>query len=212
MIFSFSINSFAITFQFWLEDGISTTCWTSVGLGGGMQPSFRMPHTEEPFHHQIYKAWKKGEDFFVMETEGEELEDVYRYVAMQMDEEALNIMENSEFSIPKFQVVHCVFFLQGYIMFMTYERTPEAHDIFKRFGKVFEQSYTRFLDLQKAEAQTREAQIETSFERIRASALAMQTSDEFLGVVKTLYEQINILGQKDLEATVSNFTMSNKVL
>ena len=59
-----------------------------------------------------------------METEGEELEDVYRYVAMQMDEEVLNNMENSEFSIPKFQVVHCVFFLQGYINIMTYESRP----------------------------------------------------------------------------------------
>ena len=40
--------------------------------------------------------------------------------------------------------------------------SQEGHDIFKRFAKVFEQTYTRFLDLQKAEAQAREAQIEAS--------------------------------------------------
>jgi signal transduction histidine kinase len=195
-VIGLGVNAFAITFQFWLEDGISTTCWTSVGIGDEMQPSFRIPHTEEPFHHQIYKAWKKGEDFFVMETEGEELEDVYRYVAMQMDDEVLNIMGNSGFSIPKFQVVHCVFFLQGYIMFMTYERTPEAHDIFKRFGKVFEQSYTRFLDLQKAEAQTREAQIELAVERVRARTMSMQHSNELADTSFLLDSQIRALDIK----------------
>ena len=49
------------------------------------------------------------------------------------------------------------YFSYGYLLFITYEPYPEAHDIFKRFAKVFEQTYTRFLDLQKAEAQAREA-------------------------------------------------------
>ncbi|MBK8291095.1 MAG: hypothetical protein IPK96_09220 [Flammeovirgaceae bacterium] len=35
-------------------------------------------------------------------------------------------------------------------MFITLEHVPEAHEIFKRFAKVFEQTYTRFLDLQKS--------------------------------------------------------------
>ena len=192
-VIGLGVNAFAITFQFWLEDGISTTCWTSVGLGGGMQPSFRMPHTEEPFHHQIYKAWKKGEDFFVMETKGEELEDVYRYVAMQMDEEVINKMENSDFSIPKFQVVHCVFFLQGYIMFMTYERIPDAHDIFKRFGRVFEQTYTRFLDLQKAEIQAKEAIIEASLERVRAEIASMRTTEDLQYITPLIWKELTTL-------------------
>ncbi len=37
-----------------------------------------------------------------------------------------------------------------------------------RFGKVFQQTYTRFLDLQKAEAQARESQIELALERVRS--------------------------------------------
>ena len=43
-----------------------------------------------------------------------------------------------------------------------YASKPYAEDdnqVIKRFAAVFEQSYTRFLDLQKAEAQAREAQI-----------------------------------------------------
>src|SRR6187551_2576567 len=56
------------------------------------------------------------------------------------------------------------------------EFTKAEGEIFKRFGKVFEQTYTRFLDLQKAQTQAREARIETALERIRARALAMHNS------------------------------------
>ncbi|MBP6374425.1 MAG: two-component sensor histidine kinase [Flavobacterium sp.] len=53
---------------------------------------------------------------------------------------------------------HLVQFTNGFLLFITYESVPYAHDIFKRFGKVFEQTYTRFLDLQKAEAQALRAE------------------------------------------------------
>jgi hypothetical protein len=62
-----------------------------------------------------------------------------------------------------------------------YHNRPFAeseNDILKRFAKVFEQAYTRFLDLQKAEAQAREAQIEASLERVRAKALAMHSTQD----------------------------------
>jgi len=63
-------------------------------------------------------------------------------------------------------------------LFITLEEVPEAHDIFKRFAKVFEQTYTRFLDLQKAEAQTREAQVENALEKVRSRTMAMHKSEE----------------------------------
>jgi signal transduction histidine kinase len=62
-------------------------------------------------------------------------------------------------TFPTFQIIHCAFFSQGYLMFITYETVPSAYDIFKRFAKVFEQTYTRFLDLQKAEAQAEIARL-----------------------------------------------------
>src|SRR6185503_16924796 len=74
------------------------------------------------------------------------------------------------------------------------EPVPEAHEIFKRFGKVFEQTYTRFLDLQKAEAQAREAQIELALERVRARTMAMQKSDELAEAAQLLYHEFGTLG------------------
>ncbi|RYF92616.1 MAG: hypothetical protein EOO02_24830, partial [Chitinophagaceae bacterium] len=66
----------------------------------------------------------------------------------------------------------------------------EENNILIRFSRVFEQSYVRFLDLQKAEAQTREAQINLAVERVRARALAMFKSEEILEVVFKLKEEV----------------------
>ena len=82
--------------------------------------------------------------------------------------------------------------------------TEEENSILKRIAYVFEQSYIRFLDLQKAEAQAREAQIETALERIRARAMAMHTSDELIEVANILREQMGLLGQPELETSVVN--------
>ena len=96
------------------------------------------------------------------------------------------------FDMPKLQITHCAFFSQGYLMFITYEPYPEAHDIFRRFAKVFEQTYTRFLDLQKAEAQAREAQIEIALERIRSRTMAMQNSEELEEVILEVQKDCRI--------------------
>ncbi|MEJ1240540.1 ATP-binding protein [Chryseolinea sp. T2] len=81
--------------------------------------------------------------------------------------------------------------------------TPAADvEILKRFAGVFEQAYVRFLDLQKAEAQAREALIESALERVRGKAMAMHTSSDLKDVVRELRKQLNTLGQRDLETFV----------
>ncbi len=67
--------------------------------------------------------------------------------------------------------------------------TEKEIDLVKRFSKVFEQVYVRFLDLQKAEAQARESQIELALERVRARTMSMQKSEELKEVIRVVYEQ-----------------------
>src|SRR5678809_1073874 len=56
-----------------------------------------------------------------------------------------------------------------------------------------DRAYTRFLDLQKAEAQAREAQIELGLERVRARATAMQKSNELAELVDTVFKELTKL-------------------
>src|SRR5262249_20764883 len=73
------------------------------------------------------------------------------------------------------------------------ERSAESIKLLERFSSVFEQTYTRFLDLQKAEAQARESQIEAALERVRSRAMAMQNSDEVNALIGTVFTELTKL-------------------
>ena len=72
--------------------------------------------------------------------------------------------------------------------------TDEENNTLMRFGKVFQQTYTRFLDLQKAEAQAREAQIEARLERVRSKAMAMHSPNDLSETVNVFFKELKTLG------------------
>ncbi|MCB0284976.1 MAG: hypothetical protein KDF60_20520, partial [Calditrichaeota bacterium] len=55
-------------------------------------------------------------------------------------------------------------------------------------------AYQRYLDLQKAEDQAREAQIEAALERVRSRTIGMQRSDELQDAAFMLFQQVEGLG------------------
>ncbi|HET9825243.1 MAG TPA: ATP-binding protein [Chitinophagaceae bacterium] len=204
------IKAWSTAFQIWNADDISSTAWASAP-DGSIQTPFRLPYNEDIFFKQIYGAKQRGEDFFVMESHGKELEETYKYMFnLPGVKKYFDDAEDSGFSIPIFQITHCAFFSQGYLMFITYEPVPEMWDVFKRFAKVFEQTYTRFLDLQKAEAQAREAEIELALERVRAKSMAMQRSDELQDVVDTVFARLNELHVELYTAIIIIFSEGSK--
>lgn len=175
------------------EDKKSSTCIMSSE--GEIQTPFTLPLTEhislKPWHNAIVN----NEQFFVYEQGDKDLEEHYAYMQNLPDlKETFQQLKDAEIPLPTFQVNHLAKFTNGFLLFITYERVPEAHEIFQRFAKVFEQTYTRFLDLQKAEAQARESQIQLSLERVRARTMAMQSSEELVETSELLFQQIKELG------------------
>jgi signal transduction histidine kinase len=93
---------------------------------------------------------------------------------------------------PSWEIDYGASFRHGYILVSAIQPFANA-DILPRFAKVFEQTYTRFLDLKKAEAQAREAQIEAALERVRSRSMGMQNSEELKEVIKIVYQQLRQL-------------------
>jgi signal transduction histidine kinase len=182
------VEPFACGFNIWDEDRKEATAW--MARDNSIQPAFKTCSTEDIFL-QIYEASERGESLFVKEQAGKELEVHYDYMnSIPIFRESALKMAKAGFSIPSFQIMHCAFFAQGYLMFITHEPCPGAHDIFIRFAKVFEQTYTRFLDLQKSESQAKEAQIEAALERVRSRSMGMQKTDELKDVIQVIYTQL----------------------
>ncbi|AKD04966.1 hypothetical protein POKO110462_12045 [Pontibacter korlensis] len=77
-----------------------------------------------------------------------------------------------------------VFITQGYCRFgyvgFGHNRpaTEEEKVVVRKMAVEFERLYQRFIDLQRAEAQIKEAQVEASLERLRARTMAMHSSDD----------------------------------
>ena len=197
------------------DDKKSSTCIMSSE--GEIQTPFILPLTEHASLRPWHEAILQELPFFVYQQGGKELVEHYEYMATIPGlEEVFQQFTDAGISLPTFQVNHLCRFTNGFLLFITYEQVPDAHDIFNRFAAVFQQTYTRFLDLQKAEAQAREAQIEAALEKVRSRSLAMHRSNELKEVVVILFEKLKELqipatavglgiaieGSKDLDAYV----------
>lgn len=186
------IKTWSTGFNIWLEGNTSYMDWVVAGSSGKFLEPYKVDLTTHPFFREVSKAKNRGDDFFVIEAEGEELAELYRLLFQMANTHFENIIDPG-IQLPERQFNHYVFGAKVSLMFITFEAVPEVHEIFNRFGKAFEQSYTRFLDLQKAEAQAREAEIQLGLERVRARAMAMQSSEELSELIGTVFTELTKL-------------------
>jgi signal transduction histidine kinase len=190
---SLGIPAWSAGYNIFAKDKKSSTALMSSE--GVLQRPFQLPFTEHWSFKPWLKAIKKRESFLVQELAGEDIKDHYKYMlSLPGVADVIDDIEEAGFPLPTYQINHLSFFTHGFLLFITYEPVPDAHDIFKRFTQVFEQTYTRFLDLQKAEEQAREAEIELALERIRAKTMAMRQSHELMETSEVLFEQFKSLG------------------
>ncbi|MEO6669505.1 MAG: hypothetical protein ABIN36_08515, partial [Ferruginibacter sp.] len=167
-----------------------STEWFSSEMGA--MPVYKTPR--EALFLRYFEAGKNGEQIHIEKFEGEACVAHYEYLcALPGIGDGLKAMIAAGGSLPTHQIDHAVYFKYGYLLFITADEVPEAHDIFIRFAKVFEQTYTRFLDLQKAEAQAKEAKIEAALEKVRSRSLAMHHANELGEVVVVIVEKIKEL-------------------
>jgi signal transduction histidine kinase len=158
------------------------------------------------------QAWQNREQRWTYVLEGEEKKIWNDY---QFEETELaqlpEAVKNNMRSMRKI-LLNASFRSFGNITLSTFEPlTDEQFTILNRVTNVFDLTYTRYLDLQKAENQAREAQIEAALEKIRATSLAMHHSDELKSVLAVLFEKLKELGLVfDGGAAIHVFAESSK--
>jgi signal transduction histidine kinase len=148
-----------------------------------------------PILSRVYKSWKEGNSFYLNLISGEQfvqhmqfLKKIFGERVEQFITATNKLYTDAGKEIPDQMVMQHTFFSNGSLILNNI--TPiEEQDILNRFAKVFDQTYTRFLDLKKAEAQAKESQIETALERVRSRSMGMQKSEELKEVIQLVYEQ-----------------------
>ena len=159
------------------------------------------PHDLTRTMKKVYEEWKGGSEFLTtvlegreQELENEKLDAYWQSHGVELFSDLTKFFdEHGIAEMRKKQVVHYAFFSHGFLHFSHYKEFGEV-ELLKRFAKVFDQTYTRFLDLQKAEEQAHEAQIEAALERVRAKAMAMRSSEDLSDTMGVFFEELKNLG------------------
>ncbi len=175
----------------------------------------RIPVINHPLFNRPIEAYKQGQDFMSDILTAEEFKSAYTHFYESSEIDQWDSPERKRYVAAGIGMARSVVLMKNITLtisnFQAIPYSDEQNQILKRFTNAFEQAYIRFLDLQKAEAQTREAKIETALEKVRSHSLAMHKSNELQEVVKVVFEKLKELGLSfDGGAGIQLFTENSK--
>ncbi len=179
--------------------------WATDQQGMKISHHFNASLDEPTTGKRVYKAWKEKKKSIIIDLSGKELDNWIPYVREVMG------MTIKDELVREHRIHSVAFFSQGMILTTTPEPLPEESiKLLERFADVFNLTYRRFLDLQKAEAQAREAQIEAALEKVRSRSLAMHRSDELQDLVNAVFGQLKSLHIDMNSASIFIFEKGSK--
>ena len=171
--------------------------------GNAIDSSYRVKAAEHPAIRKIYDAFRSGERSVVIHLNGDELRN-YNAWRNEMRGEPLYPLEVTR---TDHWYINSASFSRGLLSFSTREpAATESVSLLERFADTFNLTYTRFLDLQKSEAQAREAQIDAALERVRSKAMAMHNSSDVAVTVSTVFVELRKLGVHSIRAGVALYS------
>ena len=189
---SFGINNQDNDIDFWMA---------VKGQPGPLH--IQVPYFDNAIANRFIEAQKEGKDFFSDLSTPEENRDwtnhLFQNATVPFPEETKLFLLDSPGYARSTVIMKNIFFMIGNYAAIPY--TQEENMLCRRFANVFDQAYTRFLDLQTAETQAREAKIEASMEKVRARAMAMQKPGELVEVAQLLRSEMGLLGVEELEGS-----------
>ncbi len=197
--------------------------WTATFDSSHSSVPFYLPYFDTPIWKETWHSkWETDDDFFEKIYSFEDKNHFFEYAFEHSDYK--NLSEEYKKALLEAETHALSFAWQTNSALMIASHNgmllPEEHKIIlKRFSKVFEQAYIRFMDLERSEKQNREAQIQLSLERVRAKAMAMRESEELTEVLPIIFEQLDGLGVKtvwthltllDLEKNTFTYRMTGR--
>ncbi len=176
--------------------------------------AFHIPYYDTAVISSLLDAKSNGADFFKRNYTPEEKDHFWKWAVEYSDYKNIpddrkkHILERKYFACSVAYTKNSAILISSYAGKLLSE---EESEILKRFARVFEQAYVRFLDLQRAEAQAREAKIETALEKVRARAMAMHQSQDINNAVLAVFEELEKLDLNILRCGIGIIDRENQV-
>jgi hypothetical protein len=182
------IKSLSCGYMFIDENKLKQTAWVTLPDGTILPNFIDFPPTGDHVLNERYESWKMKQPLHVCTIQGEINTAHHQFLSQHVPE---NVAKDIFAHISDSITFYGANFSNGYLLILApYLFSPDEELIIVRFARVFELTYTRFLDLKLAEAKAREAQIELALERVRSKTLAMQSSDELSTIIGLIYQEL----------------------
>src|SRR4030095_13652273 len=191
----FNVEYYTVIITFF-QEGSKDVLWWLRNVANQQYSRVLLRYSDNDYLRNLFEARENGRELFSKCYALEEKKEFYDYLFKDTalkytPDQQKKILLDAEFAtmsvaLAKNTGIHLT-------RYSNKSFSDEDNEILKKFAKVFDQAYTRFLDLQKAEAQAREAQIELALERVRARTMAMQNSDELAELVAVLFKELTHL-------------------
>jgi signal transduction histidine kinase/ketosteroid isomerase-like protein len=170
---------------------------------------FHIPYIDNPIFNQAKEAKERGHDFISALYSFEEKNAFWQHL---FNHASIVPKDRQEYllSTPGYSA-STVMMDSVSLTIINYDGdafSDAENAILKRFARVFEQAYVRFLDLQRAEVQAREAIIEAALEKVRGKAMAMHSSNDLTATAGIVFTELRKLGINSLRGGVG--LMDNK--
>ncbi|MGC9353456.1 MAG: hypothetical protein ACP5D9_06440, partial [Mariniphaga sp.] len=173
------------------------TFWGSTGVAQTYMKKAAIPFLDRPIYRVLAEATTKGEQFFVEEYTRAEKNEFFEHLFKHppynssTPEWKKQVFSREGGYTRSVSVSH---YTSIFVVNHFGRRLPDADNkILKRFGQVFEQSYTRFLDIQKAEALAHETIKQASVDRVRGEIASMRTSEDLNRITPIIWRELQTL-------------------
>jgi signal transduction histidine kinase len=141
-----------------------------------------------PVYENLISCRQQRKPYAVTKLKGNQVKYYYQSMTTFITSQEQQVYNDEEY-------FYSFFFEQGTLNVVTHQTlTDDECIVMTQFAHAFGLIYTRFLDLQKAEDQTREVSKEAALDKIRAEIASMRTADDLQHITPLVWKEIIALG------------------
>ncbi|MFP4092776.1 MAG: sensor histidine kinase, partial [Cyclobacteriaceae bacterium] len=146
-----------------------------------------------PMLAKMFTAWEEQAPSFVYQLGGKELQDYFRHLS----ETNYDIRQDP--NQPKLKLTDPQYLIYvpyregGIFTFTKTEPQQEQVALLERFVEVFQLTYTRYQDLQKAEEQAHSVARQSSLDRVRAEIASMRSTEDLQSITPLVWQELSNL-------------------
>lgn len=187
-----NIQTDAINLDVYSENLKDAYLWTAIS-GLAYSREFHVPYAASAIFNDLYEGLMQGKDIHSKVYTRDEKNEFFEYIFNHTDFRYTEEERKKRVLHANGCAISIAYANKSAIIAIRYAQHPfseEDNHILKRFSKIFDQAYSRFLDLQKVETQAREARIEASLERVRSKAMDMRNSNDLANTIGAFYSEL----------------------